>query len=51
MFYNSQRLHQSLDYCTPNEVEREWTLTSQWDKMTMSDEAEAGTAGEQPAEE
>jgi transposase InsO family protein len=29
MFYNSQRLHQSLDYCTPNEVEREWTLTSQ----------------------
>jgi transposase InsO family protein len=29
MFYNSQRLHQSLNYRTPNEVEREWTLASQ----------------------
>ena len=24
MFYNSERLHQSLDYCTPNEVEAEY---------------------------
>jgi transposase InsO family protein len=28
MFYNSTRLHQALEYRTPNEVEREWTLTS-----------------------
>jgi transposase InsO family protein len=30
MFYNSQRLHQSLEYCTPNEVEAEYakSLTS-----------------------
>jgi transposase InsO family protein len=27
MFYNSQRLHQALDYCTPNEVESKFVNT------------------------
>ena len=26
MFYNSQRLHQALEYRTPNEVECEWAI-------------------------
>jgi len=38
-FYNTQRRHSALGYCSPMEYERRWTTTDQWPNMELSTKA------------